>query len=364
MATRSVTHTLKNADYDITALANPFESWSPRSVREVIVDIESGTHRYVVRSDLGDTTVQVVDGRHGKYLRTHHDLKVFNNLDELPEGTGTIPAAPWSEIVRFAPLVQFHSNEEYFPMDPMEFIASSRFRHHRGLGSDQGYTKAAQEWRTNDSHHRNYYDIPVDFIDDYSPHSNGKNRRPRDSNNGDSWNVFLQPSGKPSGDRHPTGRVPVFVHAKQDTCAGSKGADHVIQYWWFFGYNDGFASQNHQGDWEHASIVVKNGSLIGAYFAAHASATYYDRSDLEFATEDQIVVYIAKGSHAAYPRVGSFHTFDVDKTNAGGAQWDTSRFLLPLRNRPWKDFAGAWGEVGTIADTTGPLGPWHKRYRC
>lgn len=176
MATRSVTHTLKNADDDITALANPFESWSPRSVREVIVDIESGAHRYVVRSDLGDTTVQVVDHRHGKYLRTYRDMKVFNNLDELLEGTGTIPAAPWSEIVRFAPLVQLHSNEEYFPMDPMEFIHSPRFRHHRAFAEDQGYTKAAQEWRTNDSHHRNYYDIPVDFIDGHGVHSSGKNR--------------------------------------------------------------------------------------------------------------------------------------------------------------------------------------------
>jgi hypothetical protein len=364
MADRPVTHTLKNSDGDITALCNPDEPWSPRSVAEVIADIESGAHKYLVRSDLGDTRVQVIDDPDGKYLRTYRDQKLFNNLDELPVGTGAIPVAPWSEIVRFAPLVQMHSNEEYFPMDPTEFIRASRFRHHRGFQEDQGYTKAAQEWRSNNSHHRNYYDIPVEFVDGYRPHSNGKNRRPRDSNNGDSWNVFLQPRGKPSGDRFPTGRVPVFVHAKQDTCAGSKRADYVIQYWWFFGYNDGFASQNHQGDWEHATAVVRNGALIGAYLAAHGSATYYDRSRLEPEQGDQIVVYVAKGSHAAYPSAGSFHTLDVDKTDAGGARWDTSQYLLPLRDRPWKAFAGAWGEVGTIADTTGPLGPWHKRYRC
>lgn len=363
MADRPVTHTLKNSDGDITALCNPDESWSPRSVSEVIADIESKIHRYVVLSEEGDTTVQVIDGPHGKYLRTYGDQKVFNNLDELPAGTGSIPVAPWEEIVRFAPLLQMHSEEEYFPMDPVEFIRSSRFRHHRGFADDEGYQKVAQEWRENDSHHRNYYDIPIGFIDSFGVHSNGKNRRPRDSNSGDSFNIFLQPKGSPSGNRFPTGRVPVFVHAKQDACAGSKAADYVTQYWWFFGYNDGPASQNHQGDWEHASAVIKDGSLIGAYLAAHGKATYYDRSELEPTQGDQIVVYVAKGSHAAYPAVRD-HPLQVDQTDAGGAQWDTSQYLLPLRDRPWKAFAGAWGEVGVFADTTGPLGPWHKRYRC
>jgi hypothetical protein len=363
VADRPVTHTLKNSDGDITALCNPDESWSPRSVSEAIADIESGAHRYVVLSEEGDTRVQVIDGPHGRYLRTYPDQAAFNNLDELPVGTGLLPVAPWSEIVRFAPLLQMHSLEEYFPMDPIEFIRSSRFRHHRGLQSDQGYTKAAQEWRTNDSHHRNYYDIPIDFIDSFGVHSDGNNRRPRDSNSGDSWNVFLQPRGEPSGERFPTGRVPVVVHAKQDTCAGSKMADYVIQYWWFFGYNDGVASQNHQGDWEHATAVVKDGSLMGAYLSAHGRGTYYDRSELEPAQGDQVLVYVAKGSHAAYPTVRN-GPLEPDKTDAGGPRWDTSQYLLPLRDRPWKSFAGAWGEVGHVADTTGPLGPWHKRYQC
>ena len=79
-----MSHTLKNSDGDITALCNPDESSSPRSVSEVIADIESGTHRYVVLSDEGDTRVQVIDGPHGKYLRTHPNQKVFNNLESSP----------------------------------------------------------------------------------------------------------------------------------------------------------------------------------------------------------------------------------------------------------------------------------------
>jgi Vacuolar protein sorting-associated protein 62/Protein of unknown function (DUF3892) len=378
MAETPVTQTLKNSEGNITALCNPDESWSPRIVSEVISDIESGVHDYVVRSDLGDTRVEVVDGRAGKYVRSHRDSKVFNNLDELPVCAGEIPVAPWSDIIRFAPLVQLHSGEDYFPMDPMEFLRSSRFRHHRGFQSDQGYTKAAQEWRTNNSHHRNYYDIPVAVIDRYGPHPDGKNRRPGDGNSGDDFNVFLQPNGKPSGDPRPTGRVPVFVHAKQDTCASSKSADYVIQYWWFFGYNDGV--NNHQGDWEHSSVATRQGELIGAYLAAHGRATYFDRSQLEPAQGDQIIVYVAKGSHAAYRSAGTrslapsvvgtvapaVSSLFVDKTDDKGERWDTSQYLIPLRDRPWKRYAGAWGEIGEIEalGTTGPLGPWHKRYNC
>jgi len=31
--------------------------------------------------------------------------------------------------------------------------------------------------------------------------------------------------------------------------------------------------------------------------------------------------------------------------------------LIDVRTRPFYGFGGAWGEVGNISDTTGPLGP-------
>ena len=37
--------------------------------------------------------------------------------------------------------------------------------------------------------------------------------------------------------------------------------------------------------------------------------------------------------------------------------------LAALEAQPWKNFAGAWGEVGELSHTTGPLGPWHKRHK-
>ena len=84
MATRTVTHTLKDRRGVITYLCGPDDSWSPRAAPDVIADIESGRHRYVVAWPERDTDVHVVGEAQGKYLRTDRDATTRNNLDELP----------------------------------------------------------------------------------------------------------------------------------------------------------------------------------------------------------------------------------------------------------------------------------------
>ena len=85
MADRAVTKTGKDRDGDITALCNPGMSWSPRSKRDAINDIESGTHTYHVPWTDGRTEIRVVNGPKGKYLRTDRDSTSRNNLDDLPD---------------------------------------------------------------------------------------------------------------------------------------------------------------------------------------------------------------------------------------------------------------------------------------
>ncbi|MCA1676136.1 MAG: DUF3892 domain-containing protein, partial [Actinobacteria bacterium] len=84
MATRTVTHTLKDRRGVITYLCGPDQSWSPRAAVDVIADIESRRHRYVVAWPERDTDVHVVSDPQGKYLRTDRDPTTRNNLDELP----------------------------------------------------------------------------------------------------------------------------------------------------------------------------------------------------------------------------------------------------------------------------------------
>lgn len=265
---------------------------------------------------------------------------------------------------KFAPIVLLHPEDTHFPMHPREFISQSRFRHHITWGRDEGYNKNAKDWiKTNARTPReHYYDIPVEFINSYGL-QNGKNRRPRDKNNGDKWNVFLQPDGNPVGISEPNGEVPVFY------CQKVQDDGKVFhQYWFFFGYNPSLALR-HQGDWEDFTAVTQDNRLVEAYFSAHGDRRIVTLQELELEGE-QVKVYCAKGSHALYPRAGSFASNDIlralgwetDKTATGGYKWNTSRNMELLSEQPWKDYAGAWGEVGNINATTGPLGPWYKRW--
>ena len=96
--------------------------------------------------------------------------------------------------------------------------------------------------------------------------------------------------------------------------------------------------------------------VIGMWFAAHNSGAYVSRSKIQFVGTHP-VVYMAWGTHASYPipgRVGYDFT-------GSGYQWHARLLLKPLSTQPWRNFSGAWGEVGFSTHTTGPLGPWHKR---
>jgi len=85
MTERKVASTRKDGDGDILALCNPASYWSPRSKRDAIRDIESGTHKYYVPWRSSRTYIHVVNGPNGKYLRTNQDDSSRNNLDDLPD---------------------------------------------------------------------------------------------------------------------------------------------------------------------------------------------------------------------------------------------------------------------------------------
>lgn len=84
MATRYVERTGKGDNGDITKLCGE-GVWSPRSKSEAISDIENGVHSYAVSWPEKKTDIHVVNGEHGKYLRTDRDETTKNNLDDLPD---------------------------------------------------------------------------------------------------------------------------------------------------------------------------------------------------------------------------------------------------------------------------------------
>jgi hypothetical protein len=257
-----------------------------------------------------------------------------------------------------APLLLLHPQEDCFPVDPVEFVQRSRFRHHRSAGKDDGWSKSRNGWVRNNDRTPDYYDIPLAVINSFGLHSNGKNRRPRDKNSGHDKDVFLQPDGVTTGAGDFNGRVPAFYwHDQQKS---------QLQFWFFYGYNRGFNEGpfriNHQGDWEHVRVHLSGDTATGMELSAHGRRTYHPANQLR-QVGGRFAAYVAKGTHAMYPSAGDFRHdgVAVDHTADGGPAWETWRALQSLEAQPWRDYAGAWGEVGELADTTGPLGPWHKR---
>ncbi len=85
LARRKVTNTGKDSKREITSIANPGQSWSPRKLSEAISDIESGAHTYYVEVQSPAVDVRVVNGPKRKHLQTTADARSPNNLDNLPD---------------------------------------------------------------------------------------------------------------------------------------------------------------------------------------------------------------------------------------------------------------------------------------
>lgn len=258
--------------------------------------------------------------------------------------TGYEPDLTPAQIALYAPYVRLSATDTYFPMDPIDYIRISRFRHHINNGADQGYSRLSGTWTRGDLFDWHYYDIAVSFINTYGLNPDGTNRVPFDPNSGSSWNVFLEPDNAPTGDPTPTGSVPTFYYYRRE------GAEHVIQYWFFFGANRGLPRST-QGDWEHVTVHVTQGTVTGVYFPG---GPVLDRSFLQFrsASSEQPVVYLEYGTHKPLPALPGSLT--------PGAAWDSAANLANLASQPWRHYAGAWGHIEG-ASYAGPLGPWHFR---
>ncbi len=148
---------------------------------------------------------------------------------------------------------------------------------------------------------------------------------------------FLQPSDKVHKGA-PQSEWKAYVHVKKST-AIRRGYD--IQYWFFYAYNDSVGPVNHEGDWEHITVSVNSKlQFVEAIYAQHEYYKRYTSKQLTFVRQTHPIVYVADGSHASYPRAGSFHIRNTIKINDytynGGPVWDTLAKLINVgeRNQP------------------------------
>ena len=151
--------------------------------------------------------------------------------------------------------------------------------------------------------------------------------------------------------------------------ADGKAAAYDVQVWYFFPYNDFIASANHEADWEHVTIsVAEDLSFVSAFFATHNTGLREDDPQkLEWVEGTHVVGYVADGSHATFPTVGT-HATGVpgadDHTYEGGPTWQTWTSFVNLgqvghvlNGQTWAKYGGRWGEVGELDATSGPPGP-------
>jgi hypothetical protein len=115
----------------------------------------------------------------------------------------------------------------------------------------------------------------------------------------------------------------------------------------------------HEGDWERITVYLDEADPEGAPpvsvgFYRHSTNTFKKWDGVDKQDGTHAVAYSAIGSHASLPTPG-FGFIDVGDPD--GPPWRTWEDLAPIAEQPWFGFGGAWGRVGKVRDSTGPLGP-------
>ena len=77
--------------------------------------------------------------------------------------------------------------------------------------------------------------------------------------------IFRGRTNRPGGKRTETGRggelCHFFIH-EDPALSGGARYSLVVQYWFFYPFND--SGNNHEGDWEHLSVVLTTEERAGA----------------------------------------------------------------------------------------------------
>ena len=149
-------------------------------------------------------------------------------------------------------------------------------------------------------------------------------------------------------------RPTVYFHLAYQPAVGRV----AIEYWFLYLYNDFY--DQHEADWEGVTVVLENGAPLGALYSQHQGRKWIAWSALSTAGGHP-VVYVAKGSHAEYPKAGSYSirvcwttrygrqcspTPRVDNASGGGPTVTPTAY--DLQSFAGTGYTGSWGSGNYI----------------
>ncbi len=310
------------------------------------------------------------------------DERVLRDLEDV--STGALPSGLRALAQRFSPYLRFDSGEQFFPVEVDQLLAKS--------GPDGGH-EVCRHVRLDDSCRpvTSYKDL-LDPYDEYIDFEGGARL------------------GRDLVDRDNRLRLRrrIYVQAVEDEPAGRV---HLV-YWWFMRYNvspvepernclPGFTVSettcfDHEGDWEGVTVTLAREGApdpLTPYapegwrpesvsFASHSAVTRWSWKALDV-EETHPLVYVALGSHAAYPVRCTARTCDQRLAGIGlpegrfdgrlDWQHDATACCLPLpvtpegRGAMWNAFRGRWGKaqctlfIKICSQSDGPRSPSFQR---
>lgn len=239
-------------------------------------------------------------------------------------------------IQQYAPIFYFEAQEQFYPIDAQYFI---------------------------DNSYLNYFDTQTNTISIIDEHPTASSLQ----NITDPY-YFLDNIHASLYDSQTHSQLYQQQKNQYDTTIYyqyfEQGSIIVLQYWCFYAYNLGDINV-HEGDWEMVQIVLQSNTPTMMMFSQHNTGQKMNWDDVE-KTNTHPHVYVARGSHASYPRYYQGKLgMASDTVGKNGRVLSSAEYsLVDLSDQPWITFAGRWGEMQNINDIflgfSGSFGPMFR----
>ncbi len=269
-----------------------------------------------------------------------------------------------SLIRKYEPVLYFHPDEQYFPMDVDAFITQCDLWNDDWI--DELEVEEGEVSLTNlENRDNDYY---LEFAEGRRLINVEPPLAERQFWNDEAYQEYTATAG--------IRKLTYYAHQMTDPTYGYI----VIQYWFFYAFNSWGAYEDgynvHEGDWEMITLFLNPDTMIPDFtaYSYHHSVQTTPWALVE-KDGDHPVVYVARGSHASYFHPGDYpqvlglagidYAVKNDDKKIGPNEWE-NRIIINLSHPDFnwlRTYEGKYGS-NVFADIangeSGPVGPPHQ----